>query len=92
MAQDGEDRFYTEAGRNGPKNALLRQLNRDRSFSGMSGYPSNDDYMRLVGDAKGEQQRELMRDAADAENARIQRRQPNRAVKRTPPKVAAKRK
>lgn len=67
---DLKDKFYTEAGRTGPKNTQLRQLNRDKAMSGVSGYPSDKDYMKLVGEAGIEKQQAQMKDAGDAEAAR----------------------
>ena len=49
-------------------------------------------YMTELGKAGVRRQQERMSDAAGDEGVRIQRRQPNRMAKRTPPKAAAKRK
>lgn len=55
-------------------------------------YYDNKDYMRDVSRGGANYDQARMSQDADAETARVQRRQPNRVAKRTPPKAAAKRK
>ncbi len=45
----------------GDKNLDVMMLNDSRNLSGIQGYPSNDAYMRLVGDAGIERQQNRMR-------------------------------
>jgi hypothetical protein len=51
-------------------------------------YYDNKNYMRDVGRGGELYDQQRMRQDADAEDERIQRRQPTRVVKRTPPKSA----
>jgi hypothetical protein len=48
----------------------------------MRGYPSNDEYMRLVGDAGLEAQRNQMREDADEQTRRYARSTSTRTAKR----------
>lgn len=49
-----------------------------------------DNYMRDLGREGVQRQQEAMSQAADDEDARVQRRQPTRVVKRTPPRAAGR--
>lgn len=71
----------------------MAQTNQNRDISNRNaqrtaGWYSDDAYMSEVGKEGTKRQQDGMRVAADAEDARIQRRRPVRDVKRTPAKSA----
>ena len=89
MAQSSDDLRLSQASRRD----AARQYGSDTDFTVRSdGERSTRPYMQRVQDFSDASRLEGMSQDADAETARVQRRQPTRVVKRTPPKAAAKRK
>lgn len=59
-----QQKQYGEGSRYGANNQRQNQLDRDRDFSGVAGYPSDSEYMKTVGDAGLESQQNAMRQTA----------------------------
>jgi hypothetical protein len=74
---DKKDVQDSQTNRFGPINARVKQLNRDRDFTGVRGYPSDKEYMKDVADSNLERDKTAMRGQGFEEAAKVGKKIPS---------------